>query len=194
MLMNGTSQATPVVSGSIALLQGYYPWLKAQNIAYLLLETANNRGEYAKSEIYGQGALDLEAAVTTPIGELGLPENQSLDSLKRVGLTKLSTSSVMQNQLLKAMPKTITAFDALKRPFEYETSKLINTTHSSNANLRNTVSRMAMGDSGVKTIKDERTGFQFSTSQKLNNGGNAHLSTMEVVNVVKLENNYNIEI
>ncbi|MBQ8750242.1 MAG: S8 family serine peptidase, partial [Alphaproteobacteria bacterium] len=131
---SGTSMATPVVSGSIALLQGYYPWLKAQNIAYLLLETANNRGEYAKSEIYGQGALDLEAAVTTPIGELGLPENQSLDSLKKIGLTKLSTSSVMQNQLLKAMPKTITAFDALKRPFEYETSKLINTTHSSNAN------------------------------------------------------------
>ena len=182
MLMKGTSMATPVVSGSIALLQGYYPWLKAQNIAYLLLETANNRGEYAKSEIYGQGALDLEAAITTPIGELGLPENQNLDSLKKIGLTKLSTSSVMQNQLLKAMPKTITAFDALKRPFEYETSKLINTTHSSNANLRNTVSRMAMGDSGVKTIKDERTGFQFSTSQKLNNGGNAHLSTMEVVN------------
>ena len=181
-VMSGTSMAGPVVSGSIALLQGYYPWLKAQNIAYILLETANDKGAYANSDIYGKGALDLEAAVTTPIGGLGLAENKNLDTVKSVSLTKLSTSSVMQNQLLKAMPKTVTAFDALKRPFQYETSKLINTTHSSNANLRNALSRMAIGDNGVKTIKDERTGFQFRTSQKLNNGGNAHLSTAEVIN------------
>ncbi|MBR5599076.1 MAG: S8 family serine peptidase, partial [Alphaproteobacteria bacterium] len=69
---SGTSQATPVVSGSIALLKGYYNWLSAQNIAYLLLETADNSGAYANSAIYGQGVLDLEAAVTTPLGDLKL--------------------------------------------------------------------------------------------------------------------------
>lgn len=45
---------------------GYYPWLSAQNVAYILLETANDQGEYADSAKYGQGALDLEAADTTP--------------------------------------------------------------------------------------------------------------------------------
>jgi len=182
MVMSGTSMATPVVSGSIALLQGYYPWLNTKNIAYLLLETANDSGVYANSAVYGKGALDLEAAVTTPIGGLGLPEESDLSSLKSVGLTKLATSDVVQNKLLKAMPKTITAYDALKRPFEYETAKLIKTTHGSSANLRNDVSRIAMADSGVKTIRDDKTGFMFRSSQSLNNEGNYHLSTAEVVN------------
>jgi len=182
MIMDGTSMAAPVVSGSIALLQGYYPWLNTKNIAYLLLETANDSGVYANSAVYGKGALDLEAAVTTPIGGLGLPEESDLSSLKSVGLTRLATSDVVQNKLLKAMPKTITAYDALKRPFEYETAKLIKTTHGSSANLRNDVSRIAMADSGVKTIRDDKTGFMFRSSQSLNNEGNYHLSTAEVVN------------
>jgi hypothetical protein len=148
----------------------------------LLLETANDSGVYANSAVYGKGALDLEAAVTTPVGGLGLPEDANLSSLKSVGLTRLSTSDVMQNKLLKAMPKTITAYDALKRPFEYETSKMIKTTHGSSANLRNEVSRIAMADSGIKTIRDDKSGFMFRSSQSLNNEGNYHLSTAEVVN------------
>jgi subtilisin family serine protease len=179
--MSGTSMATPVVSGSIALLQGYYPWLNAQNIAYILLETANSKGEYSKSNIYGQGALDLEAAVTTPIDGLNFAEKGDLNNLKSVSSSKLSTSGVLQNKILKAMPKTITAYDALKRPFEYETSKLVNTTHSSSANLKNSVSRMAMGSSGSKIIKDAKSGFQFSSSEALDATGVAQLSSMEVV-------------
>ena len=179
--MSGTSMATPVVSGSIALLQGYYPWLNAQNIAYILLETANSSGEYANSNIYGQGALDLEAAVTTPIDGLNFAEKGDLNSLKSVSSSKLSTSGVLQNKILKSMPKTITAYDALKRPFEYETSKLVNTTHGSSANLKNSVSRMAMGSQGSKVIKDEKSGFQFSSSESLDETGMAQLSSMEVV-------------
>lgn len=142
---SGTSMATPAVAGSVALLMGYYPWLSAQNVAYILLETANDQGEYADSAKYGQGALDLEAAVTTPIDGLRLASSSSFNSLTPVGISKLSLSSSMQNKILKALPKTVTAFDALNRPFEYSTENLVNTTHASNANLRNAVSRLAMG-------------------------------------------------
>lgn len=180
MYMDGTSMATPVVSGSIALLNGYYPWLNAQNVAYLLLETANKDGVYANSSIYGQGALDLEAAVTTPLGDLRLPENASFDSLTSARASRLALSAPLQKQMLKAMPKTVTAFDILDRPFQYDTAKLMNTTHASNANLRNAVSKMAMG--GVtKTIKDEKSGFQFTTQDSLSNGGMANLSSAEVI-------------
>lgn len=180
MYMSGTSMATPVVSGSIALLNGYYPWLNGQNIAYLLLETANKNGVYANSSIYGQGALDLEAAVTTPIGDLRLPENSSFASLSSARASRLALSAPLQKQMLKAMPKTVTAFDVLDRPFQYDTAKLMNTTHASNANLRNAVSKMAMG--GVtKTIKDEKSGFQFTTQDSLSNGGWANLSSAEVI-------------
>ncbi len=178
---SGTSMATPVVSGSVALLMGYYPWLSAQNIAYILLETANDKGEYANSQKYGQGALDLEAAVTTPIGGLGLPTSASFNSLSSAGLSKLSLSSAMQNKILKVLPKSVTAFDALNRPFQYNTENLVNETHASNANFRNAVSRMAAG-SNKKVIKDEKTGFSFSSSETLDNGGKANLASMEVVN------------
>ncbi len=177
---SGTSMATPVVSGSIALLMGYYPWLTAQNVAYILLETANDQGEYADEKKYGQGALDLEAAVTTPIDGLRLASSSSFDSLTPVGVSKLSLSSSMQNKILKALPKTVTAFDALNRPFDYDTKNLVNETHASNANFRNAVSRMAMGGA-KKTIKDEKTGFAFSSTESLNNGGQANLASMEVV-------------
>ena len=176
----GTSMSTPVVSGSIALLMGYYPWLSAQNVAYILLETANDEGEYANDQKYGQGALDLEAAVTTPIDGLRLASSSSFDSLTPVGVSKLSLSSSMQNKILKALPKTVTAFDALNRPFEYDTKNLVNETHASNANFRNAVSRMAMGGA-KKTVKDEKTGFAFTSSESLNNGGQANLASMEVV-------------
>ncbi len=180
-LSSGTSMATPVVAGSIALLMGYYPWLSAQNVAYILLVTANNEGEYADSAKYGQGVLDLGAAVTTPIDGLRLASSSSFDSLTPVGISSLSLSSSMQNKILKLLPKTITAFDALNRPFEYDTSNLINETHTSNANFRNAVSRMAMAGK-KKTIKDSRTGFAFTFGERMDNGGKVGLATMEVVN------------
>lgn len=93
-----------------------------------------------------------------PIDGLRLASSSSFNSLTPVGISKLSLSSSMQNKILKALPKTVTAFDALNRPFEYSTENLVNTTHASNANLRNAVSRLAMGGA-KKTVKDERTGF-----------------------------------
>ena len=180
IVKSGTSMATPVVSGSIALLNGYYPWLNGQNVAYLLLKTANKNFSDYSLEVYGQGKLDLEAAVTTPVDGLRLASSSSFDDLTSVGSSKLSLSSVMQNKLLRVMPKTVTAFDGLDRPFEYDTENLVNTVHSSNASLRNTVSRMAMvGD--TKVIKDEKSGFQFSSTQAMDNSGKANLASMEVV-------------
>jgi hypothetical protein len=178
---SGTSMATPVVTGSIALLNGYYPWLNGQNVAYLLLKTADKSGVYANENVYGQGKLDLEAAVTTPVDGLFAATSSSFNDVQDVGGSKLSLSSTMQNKLLKAMPKTITAFDGLNRPFDYKTENMVNTVHASNANLRNTVSRMAMvGDK--KVIKDEKSGFQFSSTEAMDNSGKANLASMEVIN------------
>ena len=178
--MTGTSMATPVVTGSIALLKGYYPWLKATNISYLLLETANKEGDYGKyPKKYGQGVLDLNAAITTPLGGLRLPEKANLSSLKLASKSKLALSSPLQAQFLKSMPQTITAFDILNRPFEYSTQNLINTTHSSQASLKNAVSKLALGNS-KKTIKDENSGYSFSSSYSMDNSGNTHLSEVEV--------------
>ncbi len=180
MAMDGTSMATPVVSGSIALLMGYYPWLSAQNVAYILVATANKNGVYADSNIYGQGALDLEAAVTVPIDSLSLASSSSFDSTIPVQASKLSLSGTLQNRLLKALPQTVTAFDALNRPFEYNTENLITTTHGSKANLRHAVARAATGGA-KKTVKNGGNGFAFTTSESMGSGGKANLSTAEVI-------------
>ena len=180
MPMDGTSMATPVVTGSIALLNGYYPWLSAQNVAWLLLETANDTGAYGDENIYGRGVLDLEAAITTPAGELSLASDETFDSLQAARTSRLSLSGPLQKKLEKIMPQKITAFDELKRPFAYDTAHFVNKTHGANANFRNKVSRMAAG--GVKkTIKDEKTGFSFSSSDYYNKGGTAQLANAEVL-------------
>ena len=178
--MDGTSMATPVVSGSIALVNGYYPWLSAQNVAWLLLETANNTGEYSNSQKYGRGALDLEAAVKTPIGELSLADGKDFSSLRAAKSNRIALSGIMQKQMEKAMPSTVTAFDELHRPFAYDTSKLMTKTHGSNANFRNEVSRAAIAGP-KKVVKDEEKGFQFTQREMLNKGGQANLSSIEVL-------------
>ena len=177
--MSGTSMAAPVVSGSIALLNGYYPWLSSQNVAWLLLETANRNGLYSDASIYGKGALDLERAITTPIGGLGLPTTTNFSNMKTATNSKLSLSTAMKANR-KLLPKTVTAFDVLHRPFAYDTSSMVTATHASNANFRNEVAHAAVSKP-KKVIKDEKSGFTFSSYEALDKGGQEHLSEVEVV-------------
>jgi len=179
MDMSGTSMATPVVSGSVALLMGYYPWLSAQNVAYILLSTANNQGEYANAEKYGQGALDLAAAIDTPIDGLSLSSDGTFSSLTPVQASRLYVSPVLKGKMLKALPETVTAFDALKRPFAYKTADMLEATHASAAALRNSVSQAAMTGKR-RVVKDEKNGFSFTTGQKMSDSGVGGLSYAEV--------------
>ena len=178
LVMSGTSMATPVVSGSIALLLGYYPYLKPQHVAWLLLETANHEGLYANSNIYGRGALDLERAVQ-PVGDLVLPTTTNFSNMKVATNSKLSLSTAMKANG-KLLPKTVTAFDVLHRPFAYDTSSMVTATHASNANFRNEVAHAAVSKP-KKVIKDEKSGFTFSSYEALDKGGQEHLSELEVV-------------
>ena len=69
----GTSFAAPVVTGSIALLMEHFRTgrggLGNTAIVRRVIDTANNRGHYAESEVYGAGLLDLRAALS-PVGYL----------------------------------------------------------------------------------------------------------------------------
>lgn len=67
--VNGTSYAAPHVAGAAAVLKELFPSLTHNQIAQILLETADKSGIYADSSLYGQGLLDLEAA-TQPLGDL----------------------------------------------------------------------------------------------------------------------------
>lgn len=70
---HGTSYAAPYVSGALALvMQAFGNQLSLPEYVQRLLVSANKTGIYANQSIYGQGVLDIEAALN-PIGGLEVP-------------------------------------------------------------------------------------------------------------------------
>lgn len=64
--MTGTSFAAPLVSGTIALLQSRWPWLKnyASEAVQIVLRSADDLGAPGVDPVYGWGQLDIEAAMS----------------------------------------------------------------------------------------------------------------------------------
>lgn len=65
--LTGTSMAAPAVSGAAALLSGYWPYLRANQVAAILLNTADDLGAPGVDAVYGRGMLNVNRALS-PIG------------------------------------------------------------------------------------------------------------------------------
>lgn len=61
---SGTSLAAPLVAGTVALLQGRWPWLKnfPLETAQIILRSAKDLGAPGVDPVYGWGLLDVQAA------------------------------------------------------------------------------------------------------------------------------------
>jgi subtilisin family serine protease len=78
VLWDGTSGATPIVAGIVALVRAAHPELDAANVIQRVLATAHDRGPSGPDELYGFGTVDAAAAVTgtvaavtaNPLGDL----------------------------------------------------------------------------------------------------------------------------
>lgn len=70
-IASGTSQATPAVTGGLAVISHAFPTLAPEQVVQRLLVTANKEGIYADQSLYGQGLMDLEKA-TRPVGTLSV--------------------------------------------------------------------------------------------------------------------------
>ncbi|TXK19541.1 S8 family serine peptidase [Homoserinibacter sp. GY 40078] len=64
---NGTSGATPIVAGVVALVRAAHPELDAANVIQRLVATARDAGDPGPDVAYGFGILDAEAAVTASV-------------------------------------------------------------------------------------------------------------------------------
>lgn len=62
--MSGTSMATPAVAGAAALLFGYWPYLKANQVSAILLNTTDDLGARGVDAIYGRGMLNVNRALS----------------------------------------------------------------------------------------------------------------------------------
>lgn len=65
--LTGTSMAAPAVSGAAALVTGYWPYLRANQVASILLNTADDLGAPGVDAVYGRGMLNVNRALS-PIG------------------------------------------------------------------------------------------------------------------------------
>ncbi|MDP9025985.1 MAG: S8 family serine peptidase [Actinomycetota bacterium] len=78
VLWDGTSGATPIVAGILALVRAAHPELDAANVIQRVLATAHDRGPAGPDDLYGYGTVDAAAAVTAnvatvtanPLGDL----------------------------------------------------------------------------------------------------------------------------
>ncbi|HYD93793.1 MAG TPA: S8 family peptidase [Noviherbaspirillum sp.] len=68
-VMNGTSMATPMVSGAAALIKQLWPALRADQVANILFVTATDLGAPGIDPVYGRGLLNVEKALA-PVGPL----------------------------------------------------------------------------------------------------------------------------
>lgn len=67
----GTSSATAIVAGAVALIRSKYPNLPAQEVAHRLTATAIDKGPPGRDDEYGYGVIDLVAALTADVPPLG---------------------------------------------------------------------------------------------------------------------------
>ena len=74
----GTSGATPIVAGIVALIRAAHPKLDAGNVINRLTATAKSPGVAVPSPIYGYGLVDAAAAVNAPVPTVTLNPAQEL--------------------------------------------------------------------------------------------------------------------
>jgi type VII secretion-associated serine protease mycosin len=77
-LWSGTSAATPIVSGLVALIRSEYPELDAANVIERLIRTADPHGHDVPSPLYGWGIIDPVAALTADVPKV---DSSPLESL-----------------------------------------------------------------------------------------------------------------
>ncbi|WP_408630678.1 type VII secretion-associated serine protease mycosin [Micromonospora echinaurantiaca] len=67
----GTSGATAIVAGAVALIRSRFPGLPASEVAHRLTATAIDKGPPGRDDEYGHGVIDLVAALTADVPPLG---------------------------------------------------------------------------------------------------------------------------
>lgn len=182
--MSGTSQAAPVVSGSIAFLKSAFPFLHSSEIIEILRETANTKGQGYNSQnhsdkTYGAGLLDLGKATTYYIPPTNSSGTMSIATLSGstvsspyvdLGNANLTVSPSMSAAVLSALPQTLTVFDKYKRPFEVDTARYVAVTHAGYKALKNDVGNI-VPSTRIQEQREGNMSFAYAQGSMTANNG-----------------------
>lgn len=174
--LSGSSMAAPAVSGAVAVIHQMWPHMKGENLAKLLLNTANKEIYNYDVHEHGQGLLDL-AEATSPQGALGIPTTgrvdgatSSVDAISKMSISGAKISSI----------SSLMAIDDYDRDFYFDGNALnspsdTRTTHTTHAAANgykaddylglNHGSAVPISNSIVKINTDNK---DLSISQKMN--------------------------
>ena len=166
----GTSFAAPIVSGGLALMKQFFRGqLTNPDLLVRLFATADKSGEYGNMNAYGQGLLDLGAAVS-PVGPARVAAGSQVSDLGAdVGITDLQVSSSFGDAWSQSFAgRQIAAFDALGAPFWFDLSRRAGTVRAipARARLQNLLSSEWDGEpetgfSGAARGGSDGRGWQF---------------------------------
>jgi subtilisin family serine protease len=169
--LSGTSMATPVVAGAGALLKQYWN-LNGQKIAQILLTTATDIGAPGVDAIYGQGLLNLSAALqpvyVTATGPRILRSTQAGGGTRVTTLSAATTQkssiavSTAYKTALSSANLSVAAVDDFGRDFTYDLSSLYTTNNSKNYYLEQMFSSM---DKNVATKQIVTEGSKLTFTQ-----------------------------
>ena len=127
--IQGTSVAAPMVSGGLALMKHFFRGqLSNRELLTRLFATANKNGDYGTSSIYGQGLMDLGAAVS-PVDNAQVMTNSRVGENGHNGhsiqTTRIRLGRAFGDGLSRSLAgREIAAFDALGAPFWFDLSGL----------------------------------------------------------------------
>ena len=123
----GTSFAAPMVTGGLALMkQMFRDQLRHDELVTRLFRTADRTGIYADRSVYGQGLVDLDAALS-PVGVPGFTAGATVAAGGTpVARSRLSLGRAFGTGSASTFAgREIAAFDALGAPFWYDLGGLV---------------------------------------------------------------------
>ena len=158
--LSGTSMAAPMVSGALAVLKNNFPNLSYQQIRDRLLTTANKTGQYANSDIFGQGLMDLSAA-SAPVGTLSLPTGgHTSGGMGSVAMSKISLPAEVAGKIQNSKILVIDSYQ--KAPFFVSASNFIQTTKIQSTFAGRHLNSLSSALPIEQTADDKTVGFSYT--------------------------------
>lgn len=135
--MNGTSPATALVSGGIALIKQAWPQLKAAEIVQLVKSTATDLGKPGVDEVYGYGLVNFDKA-TQPYADVKYSKVVLKSGTTATGTnlntTGIATSGPVGTALMNSnVLKSVQVVDGLNRNFTADFTRAIGTSTAANS-------------------------------------------------------------
>ncbi|WP_411700119.1 S8 family peptidase [Conyzicola sp.] len=102
VLWDGTSGATPIVSGIVALVRAAHPELSAANVIERIISTATPAGADGTDPIYGYGLVDAAAAVSADVP--AITANPMGDLAEWIRINRRATAETPDLETLEPEP------------------------------------------------------------------------------------------